>query len=125
MSVSIETLLLAKQLSGGGGGEGGTTNYNLLSNLPSINGVTLKGNKTLSQIGALAVSDISITEITGGHNVNFGGGNNFDVMDGTKGDPGDDGILSDTVTTIWTGTQAQYDAIATKDANTLYFIKEE
>lgn len=25
---------------------------------------------------------------------------------------------------IWTGTQAQYDAIVTKDNNTLYFIKE-
>ena len=37
---------------------------------------------------------------------------------------GDDGILSATVTTIWTGTQVQYDAITTKDASTLYFIKE-
>ena len=26
---------------------------------------------------------------------------------------------------IWTGTQSQYDAISTKDNNTLYFIKEE
>lgn len=26
------------------------------------------------------------------------------------------------VYTIWSGTQAQYDAIGTKDANTLYFI---
>ena len=26
------------------------------------------------------------------------------------------------LTKIWTGTQAQYDAIGTKDANTLYFI---
>lgn len=25
---------------------------------------------------------------------------------------------------IWSGTQAEYDAIATKDNNTLYFIKE-
>ena len=33
--------------------------------------------------------------------------------------------IKDTVnnlTKIWTGTQAQYDAIGTKDANTLYFI---
>jgi hypothetical protein len=28
----------------------------------------------------------------------------------------------DVLTKIWTGTQAQYDAIGTKDANTLYFI---
>lgn len=33
-------------------------------------------------------------------------------------------VQSATVTTIWTGTQVQYDAITTKDANTLYFIKE-
>ena len=25
---------------------------------------------------------------------------------------------------IWTGTQAEYDAITTKDANTLYFVIE-
>lgn len=33
-------------------------------------------------------------------------------------------IGSNSVTTIWTGTQAEYDAIITKDANTLYFIVE-
>lgn len=51
MSVSIETLLLAKKLAGGGGGGGGTSNYNQLTNLPQINGVTLIGNKTSSQLG--------------------------------------------------------------------------
>lgn len=35
---------------GGGGGGGGTTNYNELSNLPTINGVQLKGNKTSAQL---------------------------------------------------------------------------
>ena len=83
-NVSLETLLLAKKQSGGGG-SGGTSNYNQLTNLPSVNGVVLKGNKTLSDLGALASSDISITEITGGHNVDFGGGNDFDVMDGSSG----------------------------------------
>jgi hypothetical protein len=29
-----------------------------------------------------------------------------------------------TSTTIWTGTQAQYDAIGTKSSTTLYFITE-
>ena len=33
-------------------------------------------------------------------------------------------IGSNSVATIWTGTQAEYDAITTKDANTLYFIVE-
>lgn len=33
------------------GGSGGTTNYNDLSNKPSINGSTLQGNKTAAQLG--------------------------------------------------------------------------
>ena len=32
-------------------------------------------------------------------------------------------VQSDTVTNIWSGTQQEYDLIATKDANTLYVIK--
>lgn len=35
----------------GGGGGGGTSNYNQLSNKPSINGVTLSGNKTSADLG--------------------------------------------------------------------------
>ena len=34
-----------------GGGGGGTDNYNDLNNKPQINGVTLSGNKTTSQLG--------------------------------------------------------------------------
>lgn len=37
----------------------------------------------------------------------------------------DTATQSATVTTIWTGTQAEYDAIANKDTSTLYCIKEE
>ena len=36
---------------GGGGGGGGTSDYNDLSNKPSINGNTLRGNKTAEQLG--------------------------------------------------------------------------
>jgi hypothetical protein len=36
----------------------------------------------------------------------------------------DEKVSSETVTTIWTGSQAEYDAIVTPDANTLYFIEE-
>ena len=39
-----------------GGGEGGTSDYNDLTNQPQLNGVTLKGNKTLDQIGAVQKS---------------------------------------------------------------------
>lgn len=45
----IEELLNRLDTSGGGGG---TSNYNQLSNKPSINGVELHGNKSLSDLGA-------------------------------------------------------------------------
>ena len=50
-----------KKHSGGGGG-GGTSNYNDLSNKPSINGVTLSGNKTSGDLNITA--SISLTECT-------------------------------------------------------------
>nr|DAU29881.1 MAG TPA: hypothetical protein [Caudoviricetes sp.] len=37
--------------SSGGGGGTGTTDYNQLTNRPSINGTTLSGNQTSSQLG--------------------------------------------------------------------------
>lgn len=39
------------KLSEGGSGGGGTSSYNDLTNKPSINGVTLSGNKTTSDLG--------------------------------------------------------------------------
>ena len=39
--------------------------------------------------------------------------------------PTEEGIISDTITNVWTGTQAQYEAITTPSTSTLYFIKEE
>lgn len=39
------------EIGSGGGGGGGTTNYNDLSNKPSINNVSLVGNKTTSDLG--------------------------------------------------------------------------
>ena len=46
---------------------------------------------------------------------------------GPQGEAGVDGIINDigspvAVNTIWSGTQAQYDALGTYDANTLFFI---
>ena len=40
-------------------------NYNDLSNKPSINGVTLKGNKTPVQLGLLTAEDIPVTSVNG------------------------------------------------------------
>ena len=38
------------KITAGGGGGGGTTDYNQLTNKPSINGVELEGNKTSDDI---------------------------------------------------------------------------
>lgn len=40
---------------GGGSGSGGTTDYNDLTNKPSINGITLTGNKTSIDLGINAI----------------------------------------------------------------------
>ena len=39
----------------GTGGSSGTTNYNDLTNKPSINGITLTGNKTSADLGINAI----------------------------------------------------------------------
>lgn len=60
-----------------------------------------------------------LTSIWGGA---FGGGEVWDV--GTPSDPGSaaNKAYADTKWTMWTGTQAAYDAIGTKDPKTLYAI---
>ena len=55
------------------GGGGGSTNYNDLSNKPSINNVTLQGNKTLTDLGIqpsgnyVTPSDLSTVATTGNY----------------------------------------------------------
>ena len=44
--IELNQLIIA-----GGGGGGGTTNYNGLTNKPQINGVELRNNKTLAELG--------------------------------------------------------------------------
>lgn len=44
--------------TGGGGGEGGTSDYNELTNKPSINGSQLRGDKTLEQLGIASADDM-------------------------------------------------------------------
>jgi hypothetical protein len=49
-------IALIKAIAGSGGG-GGTSNYNDLSNRPKVNGVTLTGNKTSSELGLEAKAE--------------------------------------------------------------------
>lgn len=46
-------------IANAGGGGGGTTNYNQLSNKPQIAGTTLQGNKTLSDLGIASESALA------------------------------------------------------------------
>lgn len=46
------------EIAQGGGGSGGTTDYDDLENKPSINNVILSDNKTLSEIGAASATDL-------------------------------------------------------------------
>lgn len=52
--------VVAARIAGksGGGGSGGTTDYDDLENKPAINNVTLSGNKTLSELGAASATDL-------------------------------------------------------------------
>lgn len=43
----------------GGGGSPGTVNYNELRNKPQINGVTLQGNKTASELGLATMQEVT------------------------------------------------------------------
>ena len=65
----------------GGGGGGGTTNYEQLSNKPQINGTTLSGNKSLSDLGAQA-SLVSGTNIKTINNQSLLGSGNIDIQGG-------------------------------------------
>lgn len=80
LSISLATALGINSsgsyyVSVGGGGGGGTDNYNDLSNKPSINSVTLSGNKT--------TSDLSIHDLpsggTSGQVLAKNSGTNYDV----------------------------------------------
>ena len=47
--------------SHGGGGGGGTNNYNELNNRPQINGTTLTGNKSASDLGLVGTPTVEGT----------------------------------------------------------------
>ena len=50
MAINKETYALSKKYTDSVTGGGGTTNYNALFNKPSINGVTLMGDKSAKEL---------------------------------------------------------------------------
>lgn len=72
-NITIEQIGNVMTISSSGGG-GGSTNYNDLSNKPSINNVTLQGNKSLTDLGIqpsgnyVTPSDLSSVATSGSYN---------------------------------------------------------
>lgn len=58
-----EIFLDAIANNSGGGGEGGTTNYNQLTNKPKINGTELSGNTSLDDIGVTSAITEEVAKI--------------------------------------------------------------
>lgn len=79
--MNLFDMLVAKSISGGGGGSG-TSNYNELSNKPQINEVTLSGNKTAANLGlqAAITGDVTISS----DNVDDTGATNLFVSSSEK-----------------------------------------
>lgn len=61
--VGQTTKTLKELIAAGGGGSGGTSDYDQLSNRPSINGTTLTGNKTAANLG-LEASANKVTSLS-------------------------------------------------------------
>lgn len=112
MSISLETLALAKKYTDehGGGGTGGTMNYTDLINKPSINGVELVGDKTTAELG---IKDGQTPNITTGTVETLPAGSdvtasitgqtpnlvlNLGIPQGQQGDPGEAATIAITET---------------------------
>lgn len=52
-----------RNFNGGGGGGGGTDDYNSLTNQPKINNVTLRGNKTLEDLGINPLTSVQMNSL--------------------------------------------------------------
>ena len=60
---NTESMQWVKQPQSGGGGSGGTTDYTQLENKPSINGITLEGDKTTKELGIIPIVDLGEVSI--------------------------------------------------------------
>ena len=104
------------------------SNYNVLDNKPSINSVTLQGNKTASDLGLAVPADITVTSVNGetGAVVLDGSDINYDVnttvnskLDDLQSQIDNSGVLAvngKTGVVILTGTDINYSAGVTLNA---------
>ncbi len=107
-NTSVMTPLRVKQSIQANGGGGGTSDYTALENKPKINGVTLEGDKSSSDLG---ISVPSVDEETIIESPNL-------TAIGVKESSGN-------VDHFLTLTLSEYNAIENKDPNTFYNITDD
>ena len=107
-NTSVMTPLRVKQAIQANGGKGGTSDYTALENKPKINGVTLEGDKSSSDLG---ISVPSVDEETIIESPNL-------TAIGVKESSGN-------VDHFLTLTLSEYNAIENKDPNTFYNITDD
>lgn len=111
-----------------GSGEGGTTDYSALTNKPKINNVELSGNKTSADLGIVIPTKTSELSNDSGfltqHQDLTGYAKTSDIPTATSQLTNDSNYIASTVVTaFWKGTQAEYDALGSYNATTLYLIE--
>lgn len=74
------------------GGSGGTTNYNLLTNKPRINGIELKGDKSIKDLGIDVAINEEVAEYVTEHKAELKGEPGKDGASGKDGTNGKDGF---------------------------------
>lgn len=121
-------------MGGNGGGGGGTSNYEALTNKPSIGGVTLIGDMTLAELGIVVDSELSTTSTNPVQNAVLTALLNAFPYSNVTGKPQINGVtLTGNVTlaqlglnAIWVGTQAEYALVeSTLAVGTLVVITDD
>lgn len=118
----------------GAGGSSGTTDYEALTNKPSIGGVTLIGDLTLAELGIVVDSELSTTSTNPVQNAVLTALLNAFPYTNITGKPQINGVtLTGNVTlaqlglnALWVGTQAEYAQVASTLAEgTLVVITDD
>lgn len=121
-------------LMGGSGGSGGTTDYEALTNKPSIGGTTLIGDLTLAELGIIVDDQLNLQSTNPVQNAVLTALLNAFPYSNVTGKPQINGItLTGNVTlaelglnAIWVGTQAQYEVVkSTLAVGTLVVITDD
>ena len=132
-SITIQDGVISSTASGGG-----TTDYTNLSNKPQINSVELTGNKSLADLGIQAAgeyalkSEIPTVPTKTSELQNDSGFLTSAPVASVNGETGtvivksiQDSNTNSIMYKLWVGSKEQYDAIETKDEETLYYIKKD